>query len=191
MNGKYRLGWYVTLVVNYLAIKFSGCKHMHWYVLHTKPRQEVRALTNLELQGFECFLPTIPKKKVLKKSVEIIQEPLFPRYMFISLDVSIQGKSWSPIRSTLGVSKLVTFGTDPLKVDPDLIHLLQTCHDIIQKAPSPYKPGDLVQMKEGAFVGLDLIYQMDDGESRALVMIELLHKPTKISVSLSDLKRSA
>jgi transcriptional antiterminator RfaH len=46
-------------------------------------------------------------------------------------------------------------------------------------------------MKEGAFVGLDLIYQMDDGESRALVMIELLHKPTKISVSLSDLKRSA
>jgi len=163
---------------------------MHWYVVHTKPRQEARALNNLELQGYKCFLPTIPKKKILKRSVEIIQEPLFPRYMFISLDVNMQGKSWSPIRSTLGVSKLVTFGIEPLRVDPELIESLQTCHEIVQKAPSPFKPGDLVQMKEGAFMGLDLIYQMDDGESRALVMIELLHKPTKISVSLTDLKLS-
>lgn len=164
---------------------------MHWFVVHTKPRQETRALNNLELQGYNCFLPTIPKKKVLKSSVEIIQEPLFPRYLFISLDISLQGKSWSPIRSTFGVSKLITFGADPLRVDPELIESLQNCHEVFQKAPSPYKPGDLVQMKEGAFAGLDLIYQMDDGESRALVLIELLHKPTKISVSLTDLRRSA
>jgi transcriptional antiterminator RfaH len=164
---------------------------MHWYVVHTKPRQEMRALTNLELQGYDCFLPTLPKKKILKKSVEITQEPLFPRYMFISLDVSIQGKSWSPIRSTLGVSKLITFGDDPVKVDAELIHALRTCNDIVQKAPSPYKPGDFVQMKEGAFAGLDLIYQMDDGESRAHVMIEILHKQTRFSVPLTDLKKSA
>ena len=32
---------------------------MHWYVVHTKPRQEQRALVNLMQQGYECYLPLV------------------------------------------------------------------------------------------------------------------------------------
>jgi transcriptional antiterminator RfaH len=37
---------------------------MQWYVIHTKPRQEQRALENLQRQGFEAWLPMIALEKV-------------------------------------------------------------------------------------------------------------------------------
>lgn len=36
---------------------------MHWYVIHTKPRQEQRALLNLAQRGYNCYLrPCLPPK---------------------------------------------------------------------------------------------------------------------------------
>jgi transcriptional antiterminator RfaH len=162
---------------------------MYWYVVHTKPRQETRALTNLERQGYGCFLPTFSKKKVMKQGLEVVQEALFARYLFIELDTTLTGKSWAPIRSTLGVSKLVTFGNEPAKVDPLLIEILRQQQAGIQNTPeSPYKAGDLVRITEGAFRGIEAIYQMDDGESRAMVLIEMLHKPTRLQVPIINLQ---
>ena len=108
---------------------------MQWYVVHTKPKQESRAFTNLERQGFECFLPTIPKKRVRGKAFEIVREPLFSRYLFIELDTTLSGKSWAPIRSTLGVSKLVTFGSEPARVNRDLIDLLRDQESNLSHTP--------------------------------------------------------
>jgi len=164
---------------------------MHWYVVHTKPKQETRALTNLERQGFMCFLPTIPKKRVKGKSLELVKEPLFSRYLFIELDTTRSGKSWAPIRSTLGVSKLVTFGSEPARVHPNLIKLLREQESTLSQTPtSQYQPGELVRIKEGAFKGIEAVYQMDDGEMRAMVLIELLQKPTRLEVDVSNLQKA-
>lgn len=165
---------------------------MQWYVVHTKPKQESRAFINLERQGFSCFLPTIPKKRVRGKSFEMVQEPLFSRYLFIELDTTLSGKSWAPIRSTLGVSKLVTFGSEPARVNPGLIELVrQQEHALAQTPVAQYQPGDVVQIKEGPFKGLEAVYQMDDGEMRAMVLIELLQKPTRLEVDISNLKKAS
>ncbi len=161
---------------------------MDWFVVHTKPRQEARAQLNLERQGFTCFLPTFAKEKLTKQALEVVKEPLFARYLFIELDTQISGKSWSPIRSTLGVSKLVSFGTEPARVDPELIHILRDQENQLTQAPkSLYQPGEPVEIKEGAFKGVQAIYEMDDGESRAMVLIELLHKPTRMKLPISHL----
>jgi len=161
---------------------------MDWYVVHTKPRQEERARLNLERQGFDCFLPTFAKKKVTKKSLEIVREPLFSRYLFIELDMRLSGKSWAPIRSTMGVSKLVSFGLEPAKIDAKLIDWLRIQETALSQTPrSPYQPGDLVEIQEGPFKGVQAIYQIDDGESRAMILIELLQKPTKMKIPLNQL----
>lgn len=162
---------------------------MHWYVIHTKPRQETRALLNLQRQGYGCFLPTFPKKKIRKAGFDLVDEPLFTRYLFIELDTTLQGRSWAPIRSTLGVNKLVAFGNEPARVDSGLIELLKQQQEVLQKAPqSPYQPGDRVLITEGPFKGIEAVYQMDDGESRAMVLIELLQKPTRLQVPTQGLK---
>jgi transcriptional antiterminator RfaH len=36
---------------------------MKWNVIHTKVREEFRALENLQAQGFEVFLPTCQVQK--------------------------------------------------------------------------------------------------------------------------------
>jgi hypothetical protein len=37
---------------------------MKWYVIHTKVREEFRALENLQAQGFEVFLPSSKNNRV-------------------------------------------------------------------------------------------------------------------------------
>ena len=161
---------------------------MHWYVIHTKPRQEQRALLNLEQQGYECYLPILPTEKLRQGALSLIEEPLFPRYLFIRLDVSQSGQSWAPIRSTLGVSRLVTFGTDPAKVDADLISTLRTQNSSARQNPQRmFNVNDQVQIISGPFAGLEAVYQMQDGESRAMVLIQFLSKPIRLAVSPANL----
>ena len=50
-----------------------------WYVIHTKPRQEQRALTNLQQQGYRCYLPMITLEKLARGRLNLVEEPLFPR----------------------------------------------------------------------------------------------------------------
>lgn len=161
---------------------------MHWYVIHTKPRQEQRALLNLEQQGYECYLPLLSIEKIRQNSLSLIEEPLFPRYLFIRLDASKSGQSWAPIRSTLGVSRLVTFGSDPAKVDADLINTLRVQNSQLQQTPQRmFNEHDRVQIRNGPFAGLEAIYQMADGESRAMVLIQFLSKPIRLAVAPANL----
>jgi transcriptional antiterminator RfaH len=88
--------------------------HQAWYVVHTRPRQEARALENLQNPGFNCFLPTMQVQKLRNQRVKTLTEPMFSRYLFIQLNEQTQ--NWGPIRSTLGVNKLVSFGPQSAKL---------------------------------------------------------------------------
>lgn len=163
---------------------------MHWYVVHTKPRQERRALLNLGQQGYECYLPLLATEKLRQGAVTVVQEPLFARYLFIRLSSAQSGQSWGPIRSTQGVSRLVTFGVEPAKVDAALIDLLRSRNELQQQpAQRLFNQGDGVQIIDGAFAGLQGIYQIQDGERRAMVLIELLSKPTRLTVPITNLRK--
>lgn len=155
-----------------------------WYVVHTKPRQEGRALENLQNQGFTCFLPTMQVQKVRNQRVQVVTEPMFSRYLFIQLDDRTQ--NWGPIRSTLGVSKLVSFGSQPAKVPPEFVAFLQEAPlEILERL---FAPGDTVQVTAGPLKGLEGKYLAHDGETRAYVLIELLGQPQKLRMDMEALR---
>ena len=155
-----------------------------WYVVHTKPRQEGRALENLQNQGFTCFLPTMQVQKLRNQRVQVVTEPMFSRYLFIQLDDQTQ--NWGPIRSTLGVSKLVSFGPQPAKVPPEFVAFLQEAPP--ETLERMFSPGDNVQVAAGPLQGLEGKYLAHDGETRAFVLIELLGQPQKIALALEMLR---
>lgn len=162
---------------------------MHWYLIHTKPRQERRALQNLEQQGYECYLPMITVEKLKQGMLSLVDEPLFPRYLFIHLDAS-GSKSWGPIRSTRGVHRLVTFGTQTAVVDDQLIEVLREQGEATSGQPRRlFSPGERVTVIDGAFAGIEAVYQMIDGESRAIVLIDFMNKATRLGVAPSSLKK--
>lgn len=163
---------------------------MNWYLIHTKPRQEECARRNLEQQGYACYLPYLSVEKVKQGAIATVSEPLFPRYLFIRLESGESAKSWSPIRSTKGVHRLVTFGTTPAKVDERLIHVLQAQENNANAVPQPlFSPGERVIITEGAFSGIEGIFQMADGEKRVMVLIELLNKPVCMPLAPSTLRK--
>jgi transcriptional antiterminator RfaH len=159
-----------------------------WYLVHTKPRQEAVALLNLERQGYECYLPQMHRERIWRRKAEIVTEPMFPRYLFVRLDASGHGQGWSPIRSTLGVSQLVRFGSNFAQVDEGLVRLLRQREQSMPREPM-FGRGASVVVTQGPFAGIEAIYQGADAELRACILIELLHKPTLMRIELASLRQ--
>ena len=160
-----------------------------WYAVHTHPRKEQVALENLQRQGFDTYLPVLQVQKVRRGKAQMVQEAMFPRYLFVRLDSSAQGRSWSPIRSTLGVWTLVQFGGNPAKVAHELIDWLRQREHNFDPLHL-FNPGDTVSITEGPFKGLEALYQGVDGEHRALILLEILSKPVRMTVDAGALVRS-
>lgn len=163
---------------------------MAWFLVRSKPRQEAVALTHLARQGFESYLPLFASEKLVRRKPTVVQDPMFARYLFVRLDTSGQGQSWSPIRSTVGVSELVCFGSRPARVDAALIAKLREREMAQQANPDAlFAAGDSVRITEGAFAGLEAIYQMNDAEGRAMVLLDLLSKPVAMTIDAASLRK--
>jgi len=165
---------------------------VHWYLIHTKPHQERLALQNLEQQGYPCYMPMFSCERVRRGVISVGVEALFPRYLFIQLDTSLTSQSWAPIRSTKGVSRLVTFGSQPARVENGIIDILRAHEDSLQgNTHRIFSRGDFVQLTDGAFTGIEGIYQSADGEARAMVLIELMSRQVKVGVQMAGLRKVA
>lgn len=172
-----------------LSTKSSALSTESWYLVHTKPRQEDVALTNLERQGYECYLPQMRIERIRRRKAEVATEPMFPRYLFIRLDSSDQGKSWSPIRSTLGVSQLVHFGARAAKVDNALVDLLRQ-REQAMPLDAMFHNGDSVVITDGPFAGIEAIYQTADADRRAFILLEILSKPVSMQIDTGRLRKA-
>lgn len=171
------------------STKSSALSTESWYLVHTKPRQEDVALANLQRQGYECYLPQMRIERIRRRKAEIATEPMFPRYLFIRLDSSDQGKSWSPIRSTLGVSQLVHFGARAAKVDDALVELLRQSEQATPLDPI-FHSGDSVVIADGPFAGIEAIFQTADADRRAFILLEILSKPVSMQIDAGRLRKA-
>jgi transcriptional antiterminator RfaH len=172
-----------------LSSESSALNTLSWYLVHTKPRQEDVALANLERQGYECYLPQMRIERIRRRKAEVATEPMFPRYLFVRLDSSDQGKSWSPIRSTLGVSQLVHFGARAAKVDDTLVALLRQRERGLP-TEAMFHSGDSVVITDGPFAGIEAIYQTADAERRAFILLEILAKPVSMHIDADRLRKA-
>ena len=164
-----------------------GHAAVSWYLVHTKPRQEQRARENLFNQGYECWLPQLRVEKVRQRKLVVIDEPLFPRYLFIHLPPGI---NWAPVRSTLGVTTIVRFGGVPARVPSGVLQALR--EEESQRRESAvipqFTPGQAVRILAGPFAGVRAVFDMTDGEARALVLIEILQKQARLPVPVAALR---
>jgi transcriptional antiterminator RfaH len=161
---------------------------LNWYLVHSKPRQERVALENLERQAYPCYLPLLAVEKIRRGRLTVAEEPLFARYLFVQLDTDSQGRSWAPIHSTRGVARLVRFGNEPARVDDSLIAMLREQAAQVGLAQRLFEPGQKVQVTDGPFAGVEGIFQLNDGEARAMVLIELLSRQVSLPVHPAALR---
>jgi transcriptional antiterminator RfaH len=160
-----------------------------WYVVHSKPGEEQKALENLQKQGFECFLPMITLEKLVRRRIKLVTEPLFNRYLFVQ--TKSQNQNFSVIKSTLGVHRLVSFGPMPSQINDSLIETIRSLESLLGSEINGSRPlirsGDGVMLVEGPLKGIKGIFHESSGTKRAFVLIELLHKQHVIHVDKSDI----
>jgi len=165
----------------------------NWFAVVTKPRQEQIALENLQRQGFKCFLPMAenPYQRHSKKQKKII-EPLFPRYLFLNAIAKTQ--NLAPIRSTRGVISMVRFGTELAVIPESIINAIKQRIEpntgLITIQPIKIKAGDKVKVFDGPLAGINGIVAEKNSENRALILMEILGRPTKVEVDTLILQRT-
>jgi len=157
-----------------------------WYLVYTKPRSEPVAAENLLRQDYRTYLPLFKKTCIKNAQAKTIIEPLFPRYVFIEL--STETDNWSPIRSTIGVSKIVNFGFTPAKVPDSLITLLkenENSDGLYEFLEKKLVKGQSVEIMSGPMMGYSGIFNQYATKNRVSILLNLLGKET--SVLLPDI----
>ena len=93
-----------------------------WHVAFTQPNSEVRAAAHLANQDFPVYLPRFMKRRRIGRREVRGPSPLFPRYIFVGVDVANQ--RWRSINGTVGVSWLVCQGDRPAPIDAAVIEAI-------------------------------------------------------------------
>lgn len=76
-----------------------------WHCVYTHWGEETRAAGSLEAKGFETYLPRTCTETYSKGLIKRKWEVLFPRYLFVQLDLSTEG--WERANFCPGVSRLM------------------------------------------------------------------------------------
>jgi transcriptional antiterminator RfaH len=152
-----------------------------WYVVHTHPRAEAKAALNLDRQGFTCYLPRYLKRRRHARRVETVPAPLFPRYLFVALDLATQ--RWWPIRSTFGVSDLVYNGELPASIPSGIIQAIQGREDergFVSLPRKRFVPGDTVRIVDGVFSACLGLFEGMGDRQRVAVLLELMGRKVRV-----------
>jgi len=164
------------------------CFQSRWYVVQTQPNSENKAITHLSRQGFKTYLPRFLKRRRHARRVEVVPAPLFPRYLFVEIDVAIQ--RWRSIYSTVGVSQLVCTGDTPTPVSDRVISLLKCREDaagfIELEGRPPFRVGEEVRVLDGAFSDCLGIYDGMSDRNRIAILLDLLGRKVRV---LLDVER--
>ena len=164
-----------------------------WYAVCCKPRQEAVAEVNLARQGFRVYLPRIRVRQRRRGHWTDAVEVLFPRYAFIRVDPML--RSTAVVRSTRGAVGLVRFGGQPAVVPDAVMDALfqreDTASGLHLEQRASFKSGDAIKLIDGPLIGLEGVFAEQDGEKRAIVLLELLGKANRVVVSRDWIARAA
>jgi len=163
---------------------------MTWCLVFTKPQRETFALSKLTEQGFVGYLPMRAVEKRLGQKSSVQSVPLFPRYLFVAMNALYEQKK-HVVRSTPGVSDLVKTGGVINAIDEAIVHAVRMLeHARLDRVESLYQPGESVIIDNALMHEVEAIYQCDQGEQRALLLIHLLQKAVLVSVDKADVYKS-
>jgi len=155
-----------------------------WFAVRTKPREEIKARDQLELQGFEVYLPLVNARISHARKVSWQARPFFAGYLFMRLAKDEQ--RWTSIRSTIGVLAPVSFGLYYPPLPDAAIALLQGNHDdqgfidVAATPKSPFKAGEKVRLNDGSLQGFDAVFIEMRGQDRAMILLDWMQKKMRV-----------
>lgn len=155
-----------------------------WYVVQTHVHAETKAVAHLERQGYSAYLPRYLKRRRHARRIETVAAPLFPRYLFVAIDLASQ--RWRSIQSTIGVTHLVCNGDAPATVPNGVVEQLRGREDergfITLDTRPRFAHGDKIRVVDGIFDAcIGLFDGMADRE-RVAILLDLLGRKVRVVI---------
>lgn len=144
----------------------------YWLAAVTKFREELRAASHVERQGFEYYLPHVNEFRSGRYRPTL----MFEGYIFVKLE-----PGWRVLSSTRGISRLIVQGDEPRRIRDEEIQQLRVLEDedgIVRLHPR-FSRADRVLVGEGGggFKGLAGIVQGTSAGDRVKVLLQIMGRP--------------
>ena len=122
-------------------------------------------------QGFKTNLPRYLKQLRHVRRIEKVAAPLFPRYLFVAVDMSC-------------VTKLVRHGDRPAVLPVSVLEALKCREDVngyvqLERRPR-FLPSDKVNIVAGAFQDCCGLYEGMSGHERIAILLEPLGRKVRV-----------
>jgi transcriptional antiterminator RfaH len=161
---------------------------VRWYVVHTQAQGEDRADINLRRQGFVTYLPRYLRARRHARRAETVVRPLFPRYLFVAMDVARD--RWRVVQSTFGVSSLVVVGSDPIPLPDGVVEEIRAREGerglVNLGLPAGVKPGSPVRLIDGVFAEYRGVLERLADDRRVTVLLNLLGREVRVFVPVAN-----
>lgn len=161
-----------------------------WYVAQLKPNGFAKAVTNLDKQGFQTFMPLRRKTVRHARQMREVLRPVFPGYLFIRFGA--ERSDWRKINSTFGVSRLISFEKAlPAAVPDALMAGMQARCDAGQvlQPLDDLQAGEEVKMLSGAFA--DFVGEIETfvADDCVRLLFDFMGQVTRVDVPRADVER--
>jgi transcription termination/antitermination protein NusG len=151
-----------------------------WYALQVRQRTEKLTAQLLDQKGYGPFLPTYVVKRRWSDRVRIVDQPLFPGYLFCKLDPRVR----MPLLTTPGVISIVGAGHHPIAIpDGEIDAVRRITNSAAAVEPWPYlKSGEKVTISDGPLRGVQGILASVKSCCKVIVSINLLQRSVAVEV---------
>ena len=163
-----------------------------WYLIHTHPKQEDRAESNLRVLGAQVFSPKVRECRYNQytNAPRYVTKSLFPRYLFAQFDID---DLYHKVRFTRGVYSVVSFGDGPTPIDEEIIaltrsHIMEGC---FVKIREDIRLGDEVVVNDGPlkdFAGI-FVQEMKDAD-RVRILLQTVSYQAHIEIDRALVKKA-
>lgn len=163
-----------------------------WFVAYTEVTGETRAVRHLRNQGFETFLPRYRKLRRHARRVETILAPLFPRYVFVKLD--LDRDRWRAVNGTRGVQRLVSWGELPAAVPEGVIEEIAADADsegVVALDPDRFRKGDKLRIIDGPLADVTGFFEEMADSRRVTLLLDVLGRAVRVHAPLTSVAAPA
>ena len=164
-----------------------------WYVVYTHAGNEAMAEGQLARQNFVTYLPKYRKERRHGRRVTEITVPLFPRYIFVELDLDAQ--RWRAVNSTYGVRHIVCMGERPGALPENVIPEIKKREaddgHVALTYREPFRKGEVVQITAGPLADQVGLFESTDDDQRNIVLLSLLGREVPVRVGSESLRAYA
>ena len=171
------------------STKYFGS--LHWFVIHTKPRDEYRVKNHFEGMEIETLLPLCENFQYSHGRMSRVINPLFPNYLFARLDLD---RHYYKVKWTRGVNRILGAANEPIPISEPVIQMLRDRmgDDDTVKLLENLQEGDLVQITSGPLKDLIGVFQRrsSSGE-RVKILLNLIGVDVPVQISRWQLKKAA